>query len=73
MSLFYGVCKEDKSQQETRVLCLLIYFVVLNIVKTNKGVPDYQNVFKVLQQESNVVTNIPKNIGTIFVFAEKYF
>ena len=29
-----GVCKEDKSQQETRVLCLLIYFVVLNIVKT---------------------------------------
>ena len=34
---------------------------------------DYQNVFKVLQQVANVVTNIPKNTGTIFVLTETYF
>jgi hypothetical protein len=34
MSLFYGIYKEDKSQQKTRVLCLLIYLVVHKIAKT---------------------------------------
>ena len=32
-----------------------------------------QNAFRFLQQVSNVVTNRPKNTGTIFVFTDKYF
>ena len=34
---------------------------------------DLQNVLQFLQQLTNMVTNRPKNTGTIFVLTDKYF